>query len=99
MARGYLQRASGKPRSAELRLQPRRFGTRRHDSQRFATATAPNGSTPPAPGPWPSAIRPIGPCILAAGTESDPDAEADDAADAPAHLHGPEALFGAGRAS
>jgi len=36
--------------------------------------------------------------ILAAGTESDPDSEADDV-DAPAHLHGPEGLFGAGRAS
>jgi hypothetical protein len=37
--------------------------------------------------------------ILAAGTESEPGDEADDTADAPAHLHGPEALFGTGRAS
>jgi len=36
--------------------------------------------------------------ILAAGTESDPESETD-GADAPAHLHGPEGLFGAGRAS
>jgi hypothetical protein len=34
--------------------------------------------------------------ILAAGTESEPD---DDTPDAPAHLHGPDALFGTGRAS
>jgi hypothetical protein len=37
--------------------------------------------------------------ILAAGTESEPDADADDAPDAPAHLHGPEALFGTPKAS
>jgi len=32
--------------------------------------------------------------ILAAGTESDPPAETDDGPAAPAHLHGPDALFG-----
>jgi len=32
--------------------------------------------------------------ILAAGTESDPPAETDDGPPAPAHLHGPDALFG-----
>jgi transposase len=37
--------------------------------------------------------------ILAAGTESDAPPEIDDGADAPAHLHGPEGLFDAGRAS
>ncbi len=37
--------------------------------------------------------------ILAAGTESDRDAETDDGATAPAHLHGPEGLFEDGRAS
>ncbi len=37
--------------------------------------------------------------ILAAGTESDSPADADDGAAVPAHLHGPETLFGTGRAS
>jgi transposase len=37
--------------------------------------------------------------ILAAGTESDRDAETDDGATAAAHLHGPEGLFDTGRAS
>ena len=38
--------------------------------------------------------------ILAAGTESEPEPDADSASSAAsAHLHGPEALFGTGRAS
>jgi hypothetical protein len=37
--------------------------------------------------------------ILVAGTESDAVAEADDGVAAPAHLHGPEGLFGAEEAS
>jgi transposase len=37
--------------------------------------------------------------ILAAGTESEPWPETDDGLDAPAHLHGPDALFDTGRAS
>ncbi|MDP9389146.1 MAG: IS21 family transposase [Actinomycetota bacterium] len=37
--------------------------------------------------------------ILAAGTESEAPAEADDGSTAPAHLHGPEGLFENGRAS
>lgn len=37
--------------------------------------------------------------ILAAGTETDAEADSDDAAPVPAHLHGPQALFGTGAAS
>jgi hypothetical protein len=37
--------------------------------------------------------------ILAAGTESEPGAGTEEVPDAPAHLHGPAALFGAGKAS